>query len=224
MSQRRENWVYVCLCVVIVLGSIFWFVRPVPTIFVVIIAILAIGIIYVYRAQSDESSTMSPSSSDSPEEKETLASIIETFQEQDSVLEPTLELDEKTPDSLVTPSALQSMPEKESKESIRALQERITELEKRVISLKQQLVGDPIPSSEDIVSASDKQEYREEELSEKATQQLLDTLDEKLAKGAISKQLYTQLRDKYIARMEKAKKRHKASAIPGKKDSITGDT
>jgi hypothetical protein len=87
---------------------------------------------------------------------------------------------------------------------------------------------DSVPSSDSLILYSDDlengKEATSEELSEKAIQHLLETLDEKFAKRAISKQLYTRLRDKYIARMEKAKRRREASAKRGTKDSNSGDT
>ena len=93
-------------------------------------------------------------------------------------------------------------------------------------SLNEQLARDLLPS--DVTTIAELEEYLAEEeaqenFSEKAMRHLLETLDEKLAKRAISKQLYTRLRDKYIARREKAKKRREAPAKRGIKDSSTGD-
>jgi hypothetical protein len=224
MSYRRENWVYCCLGIVIVLGSFVWFVNPIFAILVVIIAILTISIIYVYRSLEYEAPT-EPASREPSTTGEEKALIVDTDKSQTSKLEPTSQGEKKPSAPQLIPSKSESLPERD--ESIRELQQRIAELEQRVQSLNRQLASDSIPENDSRIPAAEEireNEFTEEELSEKAIQQLLETLDEKLAKRAISKQLYTRLRDKYIVRIEKAKKRRKASLMRGTKDSNTGDT
>ena len=51
----------------------------------------------------------------------------------------------------------------------------------------------------------------ESALSERAIQQLLDTLEQKLEKGSISHPLYNRLRNKYLTRLKKFKDRRVAA-------------
>jgi biopolymer transport protein ExbD len=224
MSYRRENWVYCCLGIVIVLGSFVWFLNPIIAILVVIIAILTISIIYVYRSLEYEAPTeAAPSEPSITGEEEPL--MVHTDEAQRSRLEPSSQGEEKLSTPPLTPSQSESLSERD--ESIRELQKQIAELEQRVQSLNWQLASDSLPVSDSQILTAEEireNEFTEEELSEKAIQQLLETLDEKLAKRAISKQLYTRLRDKYIVRIKKSKKRRKASLMRGTKDSSTGDT
>jgi hypothetical protein len=104
--------------------------------------------------------------------------------------------------------------------SVENLQARISELEERVRSLREQLATGSPPeptTSKPEVHGTPRQAPvadREEELSERALEQLLEALDEKLAKGTISQQLYQRLRDKYLARLSKARgKREAAPAV-----------
>ena len=96
--------------------------------------------------------------------------------------------------------------------------------------LKSQLAEEPISDSEitDLTLDSpalgvEEQVDEEEKLSELAVRQLLEALEEKLAKRAISKQLYNRLRNKYLARLEKKERRRLTSSKRGKKESVTGD-
>ncbi|MFX1577772.1 MAG: FimV family protein [Promethearchaeota archaeon] len=223
MSYRRENWVYCCLGIVIVLGSFVWFVNPIFAILIVIIAILTISIIYVYRSLEYEAPTEAALSEPSTTEEEK-AQIVDTDRPQTLKLELPSQGEKKPSAPQLNALKSESLPERD--ESIRELQKRIAELEQRVQSLRQ-LASDSIPENDSripVAEESRENEFTEEELSEKAIQQLLETLDEKLAKRAISKQLYTRLRDKYIVRIEKTKKRRKASLMRGTKDPNTGDT
>ena len=224
MSDRRKKWIYSCLCFVFALGVYFWWiVFSVIAILIVIIGLLSIGIIYAYRTQDYEEL---PSDSVSPTDENTHPRIIGTSEEQQPVLESLPKIDEKSPDSQVPTPTPESLIEEDANASTKELQQRIAELEKRVQSLNEQLARDLLPS--DVSTIAELEEYLAEEesqenFSEKAMRHLLETLDEKLAKRAISKQLYTRLRDKYIARREKAKKRREAPAKRGIKDSSTGD-
>ena len=96
--------------------------------------------------------------------------------------------------------------------------------------LKSQLAEEPISDSEitDLTLDSpalgvEEQVDEEEKLSELAVRQLLEALEEKLAKRAISKQLYNRLRNKYLARLEKKERGRLISSKRGKKESVTGD-
>jgi hypothetical protein len=213
MSRRRGIWIYGCPFVVWALGLAFVFVNPIIGAMVVSIAILTILIIYVYRKDTDEE----PSSS-----------IRERSDVQEPVYRGFMEPEEDAPIWELAPSTFQTLEESEVSESTKDLQQRIEELERRVQSLKEELARDPASFAAANLESADISkgdgENEESELSEKAIQQLIEALEEKLAKGAISKQLYTRLRDKYIARRKKAKGKRKASSKKrGTKDSSTGD-
>ena len=208
MSRRREPWVYGCLCVVFVLGFLFGIIFPIFGVFFVIIAILGIAIIYVYRTQDFDASNDTPTFTDEEaQESETIQHLV-----QEALLGPVPAIEIDNPETQVSASPSEPSHD-ESSESTKELQKRIAELEKRVLSLNEQLARDSLIIGNDSkLLREDSKEIVDEQLSETAIQHLLEALEEKLAKRAISKQLYTQLRDKYIARMEKAKKRRKTLA------------
>jgi uncharacterized membrane protein len=202
---------YGCSFVIWALGLALLLLNLIIGAMVVIIAILTIFIIYVYQRDYEEPDP----------------SIQETNLSKEPSYQSLIEVEEKSPVSEVTPSSFQTFDESEISESTKELQQRIKELEERVQSLKEELARDPASVSRARLESPEMREGEEEneeaELSEKAIQQLLETLDEKFAKGAISEQLYTRLRDKYIARMKKSKGKREASAKRGTKDSSTGD-
>jgi len=118
----------------------------------------------------------------------------------------------------------QAQTEKEA-DSVENLQARIAELEERVRWLKERLATglatDAVAPGQGELDSKSLQAApggETEELSERALQQLLEALDEKLAKGTISQQLYQRLRDKYLARLSKARGRREAASerAPGK--------
>lgn len=193
-------------------GIALWVMNPITSIMVVIIAVLTIVIIYVYRTDSLE---------------EPRSSIRRTDHTHAYVQEAHIEADEKPSVAQDIPSAVQTLPVSDLPDSTEELQQRIAELEDRVQLLKEELAEDPTPIVESSILAGDEFEENGEtndhEASLEAIQQLLETLEEKLAKGAISERLYMQLRDKYIARRKKTKGKRKASAKRGTKDSSTGD-
>lgn len=137
------------------------------------------------------------------------------FSETDSELVRARFLDSETPP---IPSHEDPIPEvisgsekaiKDAPPSKETLQERIDKLEDRVRFLRQRLAEEPaldqapsVQPEEDEVP-QDFSVDDEEELSERAIQQLLETLDEKLEKGTISQQLYQRLRDKFLTRLQK---------------------
>jgi len=89
------------------------------------------------------------------------------------------------------------------------LQARIDELEDRVRFLQKRLAEEPdseqaapIQLEKDEVP-KDLSVDDEEELSERAIQQLMEALDEKFEKGVISQQLYQRLHDKFLTRLKK---------------------
>jgi hypothetical protein len=103
-------------------------------------------------------------------------------------------------------------------DSIEKLQARINELEERVRLLRERLAGGPTGDTitvakpvPDTKSLETPPTNDAEELSERALQHLLEALDEKLAKGAITQQLYQRLRDKYLARLSKARGKREAA-------------
>ncbi len=140
------------------------------------------------------------------------------------------EVEEETPE--VPPSITEPEEIEKPKREVPSekLQERIDELEKRVQMLKSQLAEEPISNAEitDLTLDSpapvvEEQVDEDEDLSELAVRQLLEALEKKLAKRAISKQLYNRLRNKYLARLEKSERRRVTSSKRGKKESATGD-
>ena len=224
MSERRETWVYGCLCAVIALGLAFLIISPIFGLLFIIITSLTIAIIYIYRTQdfeiTDERSVRPISSTEEETEPIEQESVLEQFRKQWS--DPIQEVRRPNGTFLFVPSEHKAEPEES--DTVKELQQRIAELEHRVHSLNEQLADDQIMKGNQSIPVSDASEKQnditDEELSETAIQHLLETLEEKLAKRAISKQLYTRLRDKYIARMEKSKKRRKASAKRGTKTPI----
>ncbi|MHA2406574.1 MAG: hypothetical protein ACXADB_01945 [Candidatus Hermodarchaeia archaeon] len=207
MSVRHERWENYSICGVFLLFLIILIFNPVIAILFIIIGFLSIGIVYLIRTPNREVSTELSASSLFPTNNEHEPQTHEPKQEQE------LKFSTKT----------HSEPETEKK--VQELQQRIAELEDRIQILNEQLAKDPVPGVPIVFSDDfENEKTASEELSEKAIQHLLETLDEKLAKRSISEQLYTRLRDKYIARMEKSKKRREASAKRGVKDSNSGDT
>jgi len=193
---------------------------------------LGIAIVYVYQTQdSDEPSPPPSLSSPLPD---TALEVTETEEPrsieavQARILDT--EVEEATPEvppTLKEPEKIQKPKREVPSEK---LQERIDELEKRVQMLKSQLAEEPVSDSEitDLTLDSpapvvEEEVYEDDDLSELAVRQLLEALDEKLAKRAISKQLYDRLRNKYLARLEKKERRRLTSSTRGKKESVTGD-
>ncbi|MFX1565539.1 MAG: hypothetical protein ACFFCH_06070 [Promethearchaeota archaeon] len=210
MNRTREQWVYCCLCVVVVIGIVFWFENPIIAILAVIISLLAVGIIYVYRTSEYEAVPEPPSQDISSTDIE-IESQATQISEEEPGLEPIEYKESLTLEVDLTPASPKPSPVQEPGGSTSGLRQRIAELEQRVKSLNEQLARDP-RSSDEVDTVGQEEENGEVEddegFSEKAIQHLLESLDEKLAKRAISKQLYSRLRDKYIARLEKTKKRH----------------
>ncbi len=213
MSRRHGTWVYGCPIFVMAFAIFFVIINPIIAVMVAIIAALTIAIIYIHQ-------------SDSHEEPQSTAE--EPVLTPDFTNEVLVQADKGHSVSEVTPFPFQTLDDGEKTEATAVLQQRIEELERRVQSLKEELARDPssvaatriIPSE----TFEENGENDEEDLSEKAVQQLLETLEEKLAKGAITEQLYTRLRDKYIERIKKTKRKREASSKKrGKKDSSTGD-
>ncbi|MFX1299954.1 MAG: hypothetical protein ACFFAL_08015 [Promethearchaeota archaeon] len=230
MSRDSRAGYIVCSCITFIFGIVLFFISPLIGLFALIIMFLGIAIVYVYRTEdSDETSPPRSFSSSLPDT--TLESVeteeprsIESFQAR--LLDT--EVEEAKPE--VPPTTTESEEIQKPKREVPSekLQERIEELEKRVQMLKRQLAEEPIIDSEVIDLTLDSpspvdEEQVDEDLSELAVHQLLEALEEKLAKGAISKQLYNRLRNKYLARLEKKERRHLTSSKRGKKESVTGD-
>jgi hypothetical protein len=230
MSQERRAGYIACSCITFSFGIILFFISPIIGIFALIIMFLGIAIVYVYQTQdSDEPSP--PPSLFPPLPDTTLASAeTEDSRITDSVQvelrDTTLEdLTSEIPPTVTEPEAILKPKREVSSEN---LQERIDELEKRVWLLKSQLAEGPIIDTDVTDLTSDslslvEEEQDDEDLSELAVRQLLEALDEKLAKRAISKRLYNRLRNKYLARLEKKERRRVTSSKRGRKESATGD-
>ena len=196
MSQERRAGYIACSCITFVFSIVLFFISPIIGIFALIIMFLGIAIVYVYQTQdSDEPSPPPPHFSSLPDT--TLASaeteeprITDSVQVElrDTNLE---DLTSEIPPTVTEPEAIQTPKREVSSEK---LQERIDELEKRVRVLKSQLAEGPVIDTDvtDLTSDSPslvEEEQVDEDLSELAVRQLLEALDEKLAKRAISKRL-----------------------------------
>ncbi len=232
MSRESRAGYIVCSCITFIFGIVLFFISPIIGVFALIIMFLGIAIVYVYQTQDTDEPSPSPSPS-SPLPDTTLASAeteeprsIDSFQVRllDTEVE---EAKPEVPPTTTEPEEIQK-PKREIPSE--KLQERIDELEKRVQMLKSQLAEEPISDSEitDLAldspaSVVEEQVDGEEDLSELAVRQLLEALDEKLAKRAISKQLYNRLRNKYLARLEKSERRRLTSSKRGKEEPVTGD-
>jgi len=193
---------------------------------------LGIAIVYVYQTQDSDETSPPPSlfsalpdtTLASAETEELRISNSVQVELRDSTIE---DLASEIPPAVTEPEAIQTPKRELSSEK---LQKRIDELEKRVRLLKSQLAEGPIIDTDvtDLTSDSpslveEEQVDEDEDLSELAVRQLLEALDEKLAKRAISKRLYNQLRNKYLARLEKKERRRVTSSKRGRKESATGD-
>ncbi|MFX0078115.1 MAG: hypothetical protein ACFE8O_02655 [Candidatus Hermodarchaeota archaeon] len=232
MSRENRAGYIICSCITLIFGIALFFISPLIGLFALIIMFLGIAIVYVYRTEdTDEPSPPPPLSSPLPDtplesvETEEPRSI-ESFQAR--LLDT--EVEEATPEIPPTTTESEEIQKPKREVPSEKLQERIDELEKRVQLLKSQLAEEPIIDSEVIELTLDsptpvveEQVDEDGDLSELAVRQLLEALEEKLAKGAISKQLYNLLRNKYLARLEKKERRRLTSSMRGKKESVTGD-
>lgn len=232
MSRENRAGYIICSCITFIFGIVLFFISPMIGMFALIIMFLGIAIVYVYQTEDSDEPSPPPSLS-SPPPDTTLASAeteeprsIDSFQ----VRLLDTEVEEAAPE--VPPTTTEAEVDKKPKREVPSeeLQERIDELEKRVQLLKNQLAEGPISDSEitDLSSDSpapvvEEQVDEDEDLSALAVRQLLEVLDEKLAKRAISKQLYNRLRNKYLARLEKKERGRLISSKRGKKESVTGD-
>ncbi|MHA2315145.1 MAG: hypothetical protein ACXACF_07655 [Candidatus Hermodarchaeia archaeon] len=232
MSQERRAGFIACICITFVFGIILILFSPIIGIFALIIMFLGIAIVYVYQTQDHDEPSLPPSlSSPLPD-----AALTSTETEEPRITESVqVELRDTTtedpspesPPIVTKPEAIQKSKREVSSEK---LQKRIDELEKRVRLLKSQLAEEPVIDTEvthltldSPALVEEEQDDEDEDLSELAVRQLLEALDEKLAKRAISKQLYNRLRNKYLARLEKKERRSVTSSKRGRKESATGD-
>ncbi len=229
MSQERKSWVWPCLCISITLLSLSFILGLIVTIYalifgsvIFIITLSLIGIVYFLQKDTKPTNRV-PSTPD--------VSISKTTQEnkgKPDFAQPRIRNEAQKILNLQTslPKSHTEGPAKPKTQNTTAqLKQQITDLENRVRSLREQLADDPYPELLETTfpDSSFQQSQEDQELIEKAIEHLLKTLDEKLAKHAISKQLYNRLRDKYIARLEKTKSKREASSKWGTKESGSGD-
>lgn len=232
MRPERQAGYIICSCITFIFGIVLFFISPIIGLFALIIMFLGIAIIYVYQTQDSDEPSPPPSLPSPLPDTPLTAPQTEESRSIDAVQARLLdtEVEEALPEippTLREPEEIQKPKRKVPSEK---LQERIDKLEKRVQMLKSQLAEEPISDSErtDLTLDSpapvvEEQVDEDEDLSELAVRQLLEALDEKLAKRAISKQLYNRLRNKYLARLEKSERRRLTSSKRGKKESVTGD-
>jgi hypothetical protein len=215
MRQNSESWVWPCCIITILIGTIFLVLISWFGILFLTISFLFISIIYLARVSTSNTHRRTTQRLDDQSAYPSKDHEEPPPSEIDSELVRARFLDAETPQ---LSSHEEPIPEKEgsSEKSIKdtlpsheTLQRRIDKLEKRVRFLRQQLEEEPTPDQ--TISTEPKEDKvpqdfsldDEEELSELAIQQLLETIDEKLEKGAISKQLYQRLRDKFLTRLKK---------------------
>ena len=231
MEQARNTWIYCCLIITIFIAVAIIPLEPLSGITFTVFSLLLLGAGYIRATEVPKSSRVSSTPSTSiagetpSEEKE------EGAQDLISVQVQVLDEDSREPQSSLP--FHQEKPLTDEKAILvpeEKLRQRIEKLEKRVHSLQQQLAEESSDelkvdrkAGESIEGIPSEPARDELELTELAVERVLEALEEKFAKGAITEQLYDRLRDKYKARMEKAKKRHKASPARGTKESLTGE-
>ena len=220
MSQENGNWVCPCVAVIIVIGIFILFFSIGFGIIFLLVAMILFGIFYSRRVNSQEAhereSRRHPElPSITPFEPETSPRpkmIPESIQVRFLDEEPP-----SAPRKKSMPKATRPAVEKISHVSGDTLQERINHLEERVRTLRQQLAEESIPPEITPTTRrkEEKLETPTEEVyspSERSIRQLLEALDDKFEKGAISQQLYQRLRNKYLTRLKKAHKKQNESA------------
>jgi hypothetical protein len=231
MSRERHNWFGWCLFLTLIVGTfIAVFVTPFAVLFIVF-ALLVVGVAYILVTEKPRISASPRTSRKSDTKVQPSEDSQKLAPEPELVQVRVLDSDTTELQPLPAPSPQKSpLTKKESTKSETKLRQNIEKLEKRVLSLQKQLAEDPSASLEVIPSPDEVDEtissefpVEDLELSALAIDRLLEALDEKLAKGSIPKPLYDRLRDKYIARREKAKKRHKAPSKRGTKEQLTGE-
>jgi hypothetical protein len=222
MSQTTNSWIGCFVCITIAVGIITFMISPILGTIVTITLSLTLLLVLILSSEktkeaAPEPNQFPPSNSESMDLDEDTG-----FDHSDSVHVRFLDSDILTPDSKTTVTKQKKEAQKKTKTE--KLQERIAQLEKQIKILNQQLSEEPSiePSIEttapDVTVPTNAELYSEaEELTIVAIKQLLETLDEKFAKRAISEQLYNRLRDKYLARLEKAKRRSESSSNRGTK-------
>lgn len=222
-NSRYEDETICCfVCIIIVFGFITLIISPILGTIVTVTLSLTILLVLILRSKKSEE-TAPESNHVLPPHSEILDSNEnDRFEPVESVRVRFLDTDTPTPDSKIT--IIEEKKEAQVKTEAEKLQEQIAQLEKRIKLLNEQLAKAPFaelsiePITPDSTVPSKAELEGEEELTVVAIQHLLETLNEKFAKRAISEQLYDRLRDKYLARMEKAKRRSKTSSPGIKKD------
>jgi len=207
------------LAFLIVGGLIAIFINPMIAVFVFVF-LVPFGVIYFFRRRT--SKTMG-------EDTAPGTSFVDSAsQEQEEEIQPIMstatskaEGETRRPGISVQPSPFRRAPATQAekgRDSVENLQARINELEERVRWLRERLEAGPTTDTmapaqpqPEVASPQTVSTEGAEELSERALQQLLEALDEKLAKGTISQQLYQRLRDKYLARLSKARGKREAA-------------
>ncbi len=215
MSQNRETWTIPCCIFTIVLSYVFILLVPSFGLIFLTVSMLFIGILYLARTNSadtrrkstqrlDDQSPVSSREEESVPPSETDSDLVRA-RFLDSESSPVPSQEEQSPEKVNGSEKLSE----EAPPSRETLQERIDKLEDRVRFLRKRLAEEPdidqtplVHPEEDEVP-QDLSVDEEEELSERAIQQLLETLEEKLQKGVISRQLYQRLRDKFLTRLKK---------------------
>jgi hypothetical protein len=223
MPRGDTSSVELCLAFLIAGGLLSLFMSPMIAI-VVFACAVPFGVIYLYRRRASKTieedtvpgTSFAPSASqEQPEEMQPSAETM-------WIAASKAERDTRRPDISARPESSRSAPATQAekgRDSVENLQARINELEERVRWLRERLAAGPTTDTTTAAQAEPNGRSPQtstaegaEELSERALQQLLEALDEKLAKGTISQQLYQRLRDKYLARLSKARGKREAAA------------
>jgi hypothetical protein len=231
MSQARNRWIYGSIFLTLLIAIAIIPLEPVTGISFTLLSLLIVGAAYIRATKRPSIPPISPTRSTSMLEKATSLDREDLVRDSELVRVHVLEEESKEVQPSQEPSQeTSSKPEMANAGTEEKLRQRIVKLEKRVQSLQQQLTEESLseietvtPLDEPVEPITSEPPPDDLELSELAIEHILEALDEKLAKGSITKPLYDRLRDKYIARMEKAKKRHKAPSTRGTKEPLTGE-
>jgi uncharacterized membrane protein len=222
MPRGDKSSVELCLAFLIAGGLIALFMSPMIAL-VVFVCAVPFGIMWLYRQRTSKTieGDTAPRASFAASASQEQLEEMQPSAEEMSTAASKAEGDTRRPDISARPSPSQSAPAtqpEKGRDSVESLQARINELEERVRWLRERLAAGPAIDAATAAQAAPNGRSLQtstgegaEELSERALQQLLEALDEKLAKGTISQQLYQRLRDKYLARLSKARGKREAA-------------
>lgn len=224
MSPAKDNWIPPCAFISIIIGTLISLIAPPIGIIFLIITLSLLGIIYLAITVDSEARYSERGFSHIAPSSEPEVSIRTRTSEDEATRIRIQDTGTHTIPTSPSPKPVSRI-RRQSKikhpdSSKPPLQVRIDRLEKQVKQLRQRLSEEPLikPTAPDSLS---KEEVSQEEdieedvaLLERAVQQILVTLDQKLEKGSISHPLYNRLRNKYLTRLKKVKGRRVVATQP----------